>query len=160
MYNFCKNTVKSFLFVDLLCGLQVTLRNLFKKKFTVYYPEEKAPKSIRFRGLHALLRYPNGLEKCIACKLCESICPALAITIESNAILTGVRGTTRYDIDLFKCIYCGLCEEACPVNSIVQTTISDYCFVNKNESVLTKDNLLRTGADYSEQIIECTKGRF
>lgn len=160
MYNFCKNTIKSFLFVDLLCGLQVTLRNLFKKKFTVYYPEEKAPKSIRFRGLHALLRYSNGFEKCIACKLCESICPALAITIESDVMCTGVRGTTRYDIDLFKCIYCGLCEEACPVNSIVQTTISDYHFENRSESIIKKDQLLRMGDEYNVQITECTKGRF
>jgi len=103
---------------ELLIGLSVTLRNFFRRKVTLHYPEEKTPQSPRFRGLHALRRYPNGQERCIACKLCEAVCPALAITIESDVGPDNTRRTTRYDIDLFKCIYCGFCEEACPVDAI------------------------------------------
>ena len=121
-----KNLVKTFLMTELARGMYVTWRQLFKKKITIQYPEEKTPQSPRFRGLHALRRYPNGQERCIACKLCEAVCPALAITIESDVGADGTRRTTRYDIDLFKCIYCGFCEEACPVDAIVETRIHEY----------------------------------
>lgn len=112
---------KSFLLWELIQGLRLTGRYLFAGKVTVQYPEEKTPQSPRFRGLHALRRYPNGEERCIGCKLCEAVCPALAITIETEPRDDGSRRTTRYDIDLFKCIYCGFCEESCPVDSIVET---------------------------------------
>src|SRR5438046_10691539 len=123
-------------------GLRVTLKNFFAKKVTVRYPEEKTPQSPRFRGLHALRRYPNGHERCIACKLCEAVCPALAITIDSNVAPDGTRRTTRYDIDLFKCIYCGFCEEACPVDAIVLTRIQDYHMEQPGENIMSKDKLL------------------
>ncbi len=110
-----QSVIKTFLLTELLTGLSVTARTLFRKKVTINYPEERTPQSPRFRGLHALRRYANGEERCIACKLCEAVCPALAITIESDVADDGTRRTTRYDIDLFKCIYCGFCEEACPV---------------------------------------------
>ena len=118
--------VKSFLLLELAKGLWLTLRYLFAPKFTIRYPEEKTPQSPRFRGLHALRRYPNGEERCIACKLCEAVCPALAITIDSHQREDGTRRTTRYDIDLTKCIFCGFCEESCPVDSIVETRIYEY----------------------------------
>ena len=102
-----RSLTKTFFLGELLQGLAVTFRYLWKPKFTVHYPEEKTPQSVRFRGLHALRRYPNGEERCIACKLCEAVCPALAITIESDVSADGTRRTTRYDIDLFKCIFCG-----------------------------------------------------
>ena len=121
-----RNLVKTFLMTELARGMYVTWKQLFEKKITVQYPEEKTPQSPRFRGLHALRRYPNGQERCIACKLCEAVCPALAITIESDVGADGTRRTTRYDIDLFKCIYCGFCEEACPVDAIVETRIHEY----------------------------------
>ena len=111
-------------------------------------PEEKTPQSPRFRGLHALRRYPNGQERCIACKLCEAVCPALAITIESDVAADGTRRTTRYDIDLFKCIYCGFCEEACPVDAIVETRIHEYHMENRGENIMTKDKLLAVGERY------------
>ena len=114
--DWIKRHFKTFLLLELLRGLRLTGKHLFKRKITVQYPEEKTPKSPRFRGLHALRRYPNGEERCIACKLCEAVCPALAITIESEERSDGTRRTTRYDIDMFKCIYCGFCEEACPVD--------------------------------------------
>ena len=117
---------KSFMLWELVQGLRLTGRYLFRKKFTVQYPEEKAPQSPRFRGLHALRRYPNGEERCIACKLCEAVCPALAITIDSHKREDGTRRTTRYDIDLTKCIFCGFCEESCPVDSIVETRIYEF----------------------------------
>ena len=139
--------VKSFALWELLLGLRVTGRYLFAKKFTVQYPEERAPKSPRFRGLHALRRYPNGEERCIACKLCEAVCPALAITIESEERADGTRRTTRYDIDLFKCIYCGFCEEACPVDSIVLTRFNNYHMANRSEGVMTREMLLAMGDD-------------
>ena len=119
---------------------------------TVQYPEEKTPQSNRFRGLHALRRYPNGEERCIACKLCEAVCPALAITIESEQRPDNTRRTTRYDIDLFKCIFCGFCEEACPVDSIVETRIFEYHFEKRGEQIMTKDKLLAIGDRYEEQI--------
>ncbi len=144
--------VKSFLMYELIMGLKVTGKNLFARKVTVSFPEEKTPISPRFRGLHALRRYPNGEERCIACKLCEAVCPALAITIESEPRTDGTRRTTRYDIDLFKCIYCGFCEEACPVDSIVETHIHHYHFENRGEQIMTKDKLLKIGDMYEKQI--------
>jgi NADH-quinone oxidoreductase subunit I len=143
---------KSLLLLELLGGLSVTLRHFFQPKFTVRYPEEKTPKSNRFRGLHALRRYPNGEERCIACKLCEAVCPALAITIDSEQREDGTRRTTRYDIDLFKCIYCGFCEESCPVDSIVETTFHEYHFENRGENIMTKPQLLAIGDRFETQI--------
>ena len=143
---------KSLLLLELLAGLGVTARHFFQPKFTVRYPEEKTPKSNRFRGLHALRRYPNGEERCIACKLCEAVCPALAITIDSEQREDGTRRTTRYDIDLFKCIYCGFCEESCPVDSIVETTFHEYHFENRGENIMTKAQLLAVGDRFEAQI--------
>jgi len=137
---------------DLLQGLGLTGRYLFKKKVTIQYPEEETPRSVRFRGLHALRRYPNGEERCIACKLCEAVCPALAITIESEPREDGSRRTTKYEIDLFKCIYCGFCEESCPVDSIVETNIMHYHFENRGENIMTKEKLLAIGDEYEKQI--------
>jgi len=144
--------LKSFLFLELLQGMSVTGRYFFRKKFTIQYPEEKTPISPRFRGLHALRRYANGEERCIACKLCEAVCPALAITIESEQRADGTRRTTRYDIDLFKCIYCGFCEEACPVDSIVETNIFEYHMENRGENIMTKQKLLEIGDRYEAQL--------
>jgi NADH-quinone oxidoreductase subunit I len=147
-----RSLVKTFLMTELAQGLSVTLRNLFRKKITVQYPEEKTPQSPRFRGLHALRRYPNGQERCIACKLCEAVCPALAITIESDVGADGTRRTTRYDIDLFKCIYCGFCEEACPVDAIVETRIHEYHMEAPGQNIMTKDKLLAVGDKYEAMI--------
>ena len=147
-----KNLVKTFFMTELARGMYVTWRQLFKKKITVQYPEEKTPQSPRFRGLHALRRYPNGQERCIACKLCEAVCPALAITIESDVGADGTRRTTRYDIDLFKCIYCGFCEEACPVDAIVETRIHEYHMEARGENIMTKDKLLAVGDKYEAMI--------
>ena len=132
--------------------MKLTGGYLFAKKFTVQYPEEKTPQSPRFRGLHALRRYSNGEERCIACKLCEAVCPALAITIESEQRADNTRRTTRYDIDLFKCIFCGFCEEACPVDSIVETRIFEYHFEKRGEQIMTKDKLLAIGDRFESQI--------
>ncbi|MGM0552446.1 MAG: NADH-quinone oxidoreductase subunit NuoI [Pseudomonadota bacterium] len=145
---------KSFLFFELLLGLRLTGRYLLSRKFTVQYPDEKTPMSPRFRGLHALRRYPNGEERCIACKLCEAVCPALAITIDSEERDDGTRRTTRYDIDLFKCIFCGFCEEACPVDSIVETHIFEYHFENRGEQIMTKDKLLAIGDRFENEIAQ------
>jgi len=145
--------VKSFTLWDLLVGMKVTGKYFWKKKFTIQYPDEKTPTSPRFRGLHALRRYPNGEERCIACKLCEAVCPALAITIEAAPQPeTGLRRTTLYEIDLFKCIYCGFCEEACPVDSIVLTNMADYKIEDRGENILTKEKLLAIGDQYEAQI--------
>ncbi|MGB5519855.1 MAG: NADH-quinone oxidoreductase subunit NuoI [Gammaproteobacteria bacterium] len=144
--------VKSYSLWELLKGMNVTGRYLFKHKVTVQYPEEKTPMSPRFRGLHALRRYSNGEERCIACKLCEAVCPALAITIDSEERADGTRRTTRYDIDLFKCIYCGFCEEACPVDSIVETHIFEYHFENRGDQIMTKEMLLEIGDKYEAEI--------
>jgi NADH-quinone oxidoreductase subunit I len=142
----------SLLLKELFKGLQLTGIHLFRRKITVMYPEEKTPKSPRFRGLHALRRYANGEERCIACKLCEAVCPALAITIESEQRDDGTRRTTRYDIDLIKCIYCGFCEESCPVDSIVETDIHEFHFENRGETVYTKAMLLAIGDKYEASI--------
>jgi NADH-quinone oxidoreductase subunit I len=147
-----RSALRTLFLAELLRGLAVTLRNFFRPKTTLYYPDEKAPQSPRFRGLHALRRYPNGQERCIACKLCEAVCPALAITIDSDVGPDGTRRTTRYDIDLFKCIYCGFCEEACPVDAIVLTRIQDYHMENRGENIMTKDKLLALGELHEAQI--------
>ncbi len=147
-----KHYVKSFLFLELIKGLMVTGKYLFKRKITLQYPEQKTPISPRFRGLHAQRRYANGEERCIACKLCEAVCPALAITIDVEERDDGTRRTSKYDIDLFKCIYCGFCEEACPVDAIVETEIFEYHFENRGENIMTKEKLLAVGDKYEEQI--------
>ena len=142
----------NFLLLELVKGLLLTGRHLFRRKITVQFPEEKTPISPRFRGLHALRRYPNGEERCIACKLCEAVCPALAITIESEQRADGTRRTTRYDIDLTKCIFCGLCEESCPVDSIVETRILEYHGEERGDLYYTKEMLLAVGDRYEEEI--------
>jgi len=143
---------KTFFLWELLIGLKLTGKYFFARKITVQFPEERTPISPRFRGLHALRRYPNGEERCIACKLCEAVCPALAITIESEQRADGTRRTTRYDIDLFKCIFCGFCEESCPVDSIVETNIFDYHFERPGENIMTKEKLLAIGDKYEKKI--------
>ncbi len=147
-----KHFFHSFLLFELVKGLMVTGRHLFMRKITVQYPDERTPMSPRFRGLHALRRYPNGEERCIACKLCEAVCPALAITIESEERADGTRRTTRYDIDMTKCIFCGFCEEACPVDSIVETHILDYHGENRGDLYYTKEMLLAIGDKYEKEI--------
>jgi len=147
-----KDFFGSLLLKELFKGLALTGRYAFARKITIRFPEEKTPASPRFRGLHALRRYPNGEERCIACKLCEAVCPALAITIDSTQREDGTRRTTRYDIDLFKCIYCGFCEESCPVDSIVLTDILEFHFENRGEHIATKQQLLAIGDRYEESI--------
>ena len=145
--------IKTFTLWELLVGLSVTLRNFFGYKETIQYPEEETPISPRFRGMLALRRYPNGEERCIACKLCEAVCPACAITIEAGPRKEdGSRRTTRYDIDVFKCINCGFCEEACPVDSIVLTPEMHYHISERGENIFTKEKLLRIGDLYEQQI--------
>ena len=139
---------------ELFRGLWVTGKNFFRPKVTLNYPEEKTPQSPRFRGLHALRRYPNGEERCIACKLCEAVCPAVAITIESEQRDDGTRRTTRYDIDLTKCIFCGFCEESCPVDSIVETRIFEYHGEKRGDLLMTKQRLLEIGDMAEKQIAE------
>ncbi len=144
---------KSLLLLELAAGLSLTLKYLFKPKYTIRFPMEHIPRSVRFRGLLALRRYPNGEERCIACKLCEAVCPALAITIDSAPRANdGTRRTTRYDIDLFKCIYCGFCEESCPTDSIVLTDILEYHMEQRGENIYTKPQLLATGDRFEPQI--------
>ena len=150
--NNIKKLIKTFLLTELVKGLNLTFKNLFIKKTTIQYPEEKTPKSPRFRGMHALRRYPNGEERCIACKLCEAVCPALAITIESEESDDGTRRTSKYDIDLFKCIYCGFCEEACPVDAIVETSILEYHMEERGENIMTKEKLLAVGDEHEKTI--------
>ena len=151
--RFLKDFVNTFFLLELLRGLRLTWRHMWMKKITIQYPEEFTPMSPRFRGLHALRRYDNGEERCIACKLCEAVCPALAITIEAGPRQSdGSRRTTLYEIDLFKCIFCGFCEESCPVDSIVETRIFDYHFEKRGENIMTKEKLLAIGDKYEEQI--------
>jgi NADH-quinone oxidoreductase subunit I len=149
-----KDFVSSFMLLELLKGLKLTGKYFFARKITVLYPEEKTPMSPRFRGLHALRRYPNGEERCIACKLCEAVCPALAITIESDVREDGTRRTTRYDIDLTKCIFCGFCEESCPVDSIVETHIHEYHGEERGDLYFTKEMLLAVGDRYEQGIAD------
>jgi NADH-quinone oxidoreductase subunit I len=147
-----KDIASSFMLSELLKGLRLTGRYMFSRKITVMYPEEKTPASPRMRGLHALRRYPNGEERCIACKLCEAVCPALAITIESEQREDGTRRTTRYDIDLVKCIFCGFCEESCPVDSIVETRFIEYHGESRGDLLYTKPMLLAIGDRFEPQI--------
>ena len=144
--------VKAFTLWEFLKAHALTLRYFFKPKATINYPYERNPLSPRFRGEHALRRYPNGEERCIACKLCEAVCPALAITIDSEQRADGTRRTTRYDIDLFKCIYCGFCEESCPVDSIVETHIHEYHFDKRGQNIVTKPQLLAIGDRFEAEI--------
>ncbi len=148
-----KDLAKSFLLLELFKGLGVTWRAFWSKKFTIQYPEEETPISPRFRGMLALRRYPNGEERCIACKLCEAACPALAITIEAAPRADGSRRTTRYDIDAFKCIYCGYCEEACPVDAVVLTPESHYTMQKRGDEIFTKEKLLAIGDIYEKKIV-------
>jgi NADH-quinone oxidoreductase subunit I len=152
MMNRLNAFFKSLLLIELLKGMALTGRYLFARKITVQYPEERTPMSPRFRGLHALRRYPNGEERCIACKLCEAVCPALAIQIDMEERADGTRRTTRYDIDLTKCIFCGFCEESCPVDSIVETRIFDYHGEKRGDLYYTKAMLLAVGDKHEEQI--------
>ena len=144
--------INSLFLKEFVGAFFLSMRYFFKQKATINYPFEKGPVSPRFRGEHALRRYPNGEERCIACKLCEAICPAQAITIEAEPREDGSRRTTRYDIDLFKCIYCGFCEEACPVDAIVETRIHEYHMENRGENIMTKDKLLAVGERFEAMI--------
>ena len=143
--------IKSLFFLEILKGLKITGRKLSKKPITIQYPEEKTPLSSRFRGLHALRKYPNGEERCIGCKLCEAVCPALAISMDTEVRSDNTRRTTKYEIDLFKCIYCGYCEEACPVDAIVETSIFEYHFERRKDSVMNKIDLLKIGDMYEKE---------
>ena len=154
MLESTKSYVQSLFLWELLKGMQLTGRHLFRRKITIQYPEEKTPMSPRFRGLHALRRYPNGEERCIACKLCEAVCPAVAITIDSEQRADGTRRTTRYDIDLTKCIFCGFCEESCPVDSIVETRIFEYHGEKRGDLLMTKQRLLEVGDRAEKQLAE------
>ena len=147
-----RDFLQTWLLLELGRGLALTGRHLFARKITVQFPEEKTPQSPRFRGLHALRRYPNGEERCIACKLCEAVCPALAITIESEQRADGTRRTTRYDIDLTKCIFCGFCEESCPVDSIVETRVLEYHGEEHLDLVYIKEILLAVNDRHEAQI--------
>jgi NADH-quinone oxidoreductase subunit I len=147
-----RDFIGSLFLKELVKGMALTGRYFFARKITVQYPEEKTPLSNRFRGLHALRRYPNGEERCIACKLCEAVCPALAITIESAERDDGSRRTTRYDIDLTKCIFCGFCEEACPVDAIVETRVFEYHGEKRGDLYYTKQMLLANGDRYEGEI--------
>ncbi len=143
---------RSLFLIELAAGLGLTLRYFFKKKVTLNYPYEKGRLSPRFRGEHALRRYPNGEERCIACKLCEAICPAQAITIEAEPREDGSRRTTRYDIDMVKCIYCGLCEESCPVDAIVEGPNFEFATENREELLYNKEKLLANGDRWEREI--------
>ena len=147
-----RDFLKSFMLFELVKGMALTGRYAFRRKVTLQFPEEKTPLSPRFRGLHALRRYENGEERCIACKLCEAVCPAMAITIESDVRPDGSRRTTRYDIDLTKCIFCGFCEESCPVDSIVETSILEYHGEKRGDLHYTKEMLLAVGDRYEKDI--------
>src|SRR5450631_1913523 len=147
-----KDFFRSLMLLELLKGLALTGRYMFARKITVQYPEEKTPQGFRFRGLHAQRRYANGEERCIGCKLCEAVCPALAITIQTAEREDGTRRTTRYDIDLTKCIFCGMCEESCPVDSIVETRILEYHGEKRGDLIYTKPMLLAIGDKYEDDI--------
>ena len=152
MFGFIRDASKTFLLTELGKGLMLTLKYFFAPKITVQFPEEKTPQSSRFRGLHALRRYPNGEERCIACKLCEAICPAQAITIEAEPRPDGSRRTTRYDIDMTKCIYCGFCQEACPVDAIVEGPNFEFAAETRDELYYDKEKLLSNGDRWETEI--------
>lgn len=147
-------TARSVLLGELLSGMALTLRYMFRPKVTLNYPYEKGALSPRFRGEHALRRYPNGEERCIACKLCEAICPALAITIEAEPREDGSRRTTRYDIDMTKCIYCGYCQEACPVDAIVEGPNFEFAAETREELFYNKDKLMANGDRWEQEIAQ------
>lgn len=146
--------LQAFSLYEIIKGLMVTIKYLFSRSVTIPYPEQSIPRSKRFRGLHALRRYPNGEERCIACKLCEAVCPAVAITIDSHQREDGSRRTTKYEIDLFKCIYCGFCEESCPVDSIVETDQPHYTILERGGNIMDKKLLLALGDKYEKEILE------
>ncbi|MBI1216434.1 MAG: NADH-quinone oxidoreductase subunit NuoI [Alphaproteobacteria bacterium] len=150
--SFVDNVARSFLLTEIVKGFGLTLKYMFKPKVTLNYPFEKGPISPRFRGEHALRRYPNGEERCIACKLCEAICPAQAITIEAEPRDDGSRRTTRYDIDMTKCIYCGLCQEACPVDAIVEGPNFEFATETREELYYNKEKLLANGDRWEAQL--------
>ncbi len=150
--SFFTRAIRGFFLGDIFKGLFLTFKYMFKPKVTLNYPFEKGPISPRFRGEHALRRYPNGEERCIACKLCEAICPAMAITIEAEEREDGSRRTTRYDIDMTKCIYCGLCQEACPVDAIVEGPNFEFSTESREELYYTKEKLLANGDRWEAQI--------
>ena len=150
--RYLRELFNTWFLTELLRGMGLTGKSFFRRKVTVQYPEEKTPLSPRFRGLHALRRYPNGEERCIACKLCEAVCPAMCITIESEERPDGTRRTTRYDIDLFKCIYCGFCEEACPTDAIVMTRFFEFHMEERDQAVIDKNGLLMHGDKFERQI--------
>ena len=152
--SFIRRTLRTVLWTELVTGMALTFSFMFRKKITINYPFEKGPLSPRFRGEHALRRYPNGEERCIACKLCEAVCPAQAITIEAEPRDDGSRRTTRYDIDMVKCIYCGLCEEACPVDAIVEGPNFEYSTENREELLYDKEKLLANGDRWETEIAE------
>ncbi len=145
-------TARSVLMAEIVSGMWLTLKYMFAPKVTINYPNEKGPLSPRFRGEHALRRYPNGEERCIACKLCEAICPAQAITIEAEPRDDGSRRTTRYDIDMTKCIYCGFCEEACPVDAIVEGPNFEFATETHDELLYNKDKLLANGDRWEREL--------
>jgi NADH-quinone oxidoreductase subunit I len=149
---FVDQKLRSLFLAELATGFAITFRQMFKPKVTVNYPHEKNPISTRFRGEHALRRYPNGEERCIACKLCEAICPALAITIEAEPREDGSRRTTRYDIDMVKCIYCGFCQEACPVDAIVEGPNFEFAAETREELLYNKEKLLANGDRWEREI--------
>ncbi len=151
---FFERALRNFLLTEILTGMSLTLRTMFRRKHTINYPYEKGRLSPRFRGEHALRRYPNGEERCIACKLCEAVCPAQAITIEAVPREDGSRRTTRYDIDMTKCIYCGFCQEACPVDAIVEGPNFEYATETREELFYNKDRLMRNGERWEAQIAD------
>ena len=155
MANKISKLIKKLTMAELLVGLGLTLKYFFKKNITVQYPEEETPRSNRFRGMLALRRYPNGEERCIACKLCEAVCPACAITIEAGPRESdGTRRTIKYDLDVFKCINCGFCEEACPVDSIVLTDEMHYTIHERGDNIVSKEKLLEIGDIYEKKLAE------